>query len=85
MPDACGAARSAGGGDGGEGFDAAPLRGDVVEPDVEKPPLGVFKVVAADDPEISPAPASQCEAPQRTGFEPDQQRDQNADACDDEG
>ena len=59
--------------------------GRVVEPDVEKPPLGVFKIVAADDPEISPAPTSQCEAPQRTGFEPDQQRDQNADACDDEG
>ena len=72
-------------GGGGEGFDGAPLRGRLVEPNVEKPPLGVFKVVAADDPEISPAPASQREAPQRTGLEPGQQRDQNADACDDEG
>ncbi len=54
------------------------------DPGVEKAPLRSFEIVATDDPDIPPAPASQRKAPQRTGFKPNQKRDQDADQRDDQ-
>ena len=54
----------------------------LVDPCVEKPPLGRFEIVTDDDADVLPAPARQRETTQRGGLETDEQRQQQADRDD---
>ena len=55
------------------------VRPGLVDPGIEKPPLGRFEIVADDDADILPAPSRQRETTQGRRLDADEQRQQQAD------